>query len=109
MTTRLLYTCISSKLYNEEHTLRDLNAAWAEQMRSLYVDGLQVEAWWNNTHALPFMARAVRLEVNGKSLCLKLVPIANKGDWPFLRKATWPACSAVSLCQGICFGDRIYQ
>lgn len=35
MTTRLLYTCISSKL----------NAAWAEQMRSMYVDGLQVEAW----------------------------------------------------------------
>ena len=40
--TRYLYTCISSKLYHGEKTLKDLNTAWAGQMRSLYFDGADV-------------------------------------------------------------------
>ena len=54
-------------------------------------------------------ASVVRLKVNGKSLRLKLVPVSNKGDWPFLRKATWPDCSAASPGRGFCLGKRIYQ
>ena len=40
-TSRLLFTCISSKLYDGEKTLRDLHAEWASQMRALFYDGVQ--------------------------------------------------------------------
>lgn len=43
---RMLYTCIASKLFYKEQTLRDLNAAWAEQMQSLFYNG--VEAGMSN-------------------------------------------------------------
>ena len=45
LTSRLLYTCLSAKLYNKE-TLRDLHCAWAEQMRSLFYDGVEVGLFW---------------------------------------------------------------
>ncbi len=40
--SRFLHSCISSKLYNGEKTLRDINQAWAAQMASLYHDGFEV-------------------------------------------------------------------
>ena len=40
-TTRWLFTCISSKLYDGEKTLRDLHTEWARQMRSLFLDGFK--------------------------------------------------------------------
>ena len=43
-TSRLLHSCISSKLFDGEKTLRDLNISWAEQMASLFNDGLEVGA-----------------------------------------------------------------
>lgn len=39
--SRILHSCISSKLYNGEKTLRDINAAWADEMASLYHEGFQ--------------------------------------------------------------------
>lgn len=41
-TSRLLFTCISSRLFNGEQTLRDLNSEWAKQLRSLFYDGVEV-------------------------------------------------------------------
>lgn len=46
--TRYLYTCISSKLYYGEKTLRDLNKEWARQLRSLYFDGVDVMVGWGS-------------------------------------------------------------
>lgn len=40
-TSRLLYTCISSKLFDGENTLRDLNIAWAKQMEELFYTGIE--------------------------------------------------------------------
>ena len=40
-TCRLLYTCISSKLFDGENTLRDLNIAWAKQMEELFYTGIE--------------------------------------------------------------------
>ena len=41
-TTRMLLTCIRSKLYWNEQTTDDLFAEIARQARELFVDGLQV-------------------------------------------------------------------
>ena len=40
--SRILHSCLSSKLYDGERTLRDINTAWAQEMGSLYHDGFQV-------------------------------------------------------------------
>lgn len=37
----MLFTCISSKLYDGEKTLRDINTEWATQLHSLYHEGVQ--------------------------------------------------------------------
>ena len=41
-TSRLLFTCISSKLFDGEKTLRDLNDEFAKQLRSMFFEGVQV-------------------------------------------------------------------
>ena len=40
MQTRFLYTCISSVLFAGEETLNELNAAFAEDARKLFEDGV---------------------------------------------------------------------
>ena len=37
----MLFTCISSKLYDGEKTLRDINTEWAKQLHSLFHEGVQ--------------------------------------------------------------------
>ena len=39
--SRMLFTCVSSKLYAGEHTLRDINAEWTRQMLDMYHEGVQ--------------------------------------------------------------------
>ena len=41
-TSRMLYTCISSRLFDGEKTLRDLNTAWAKEMEDLFFNGVEV-------------------------------------------------------------------
>ncbi|CAJ1375798.1 unnamed protein product [Effrenium voratum] len=62
--SRLLFTCISSKLFAGDLTLRQINRAWAEQMISLSQDGVPAGIW-----------------------NLFLTFLGGKGDWPYLRKA----------------------
>ena len=37
----MLFTCVSSKLYDGEKTLRDINTEWAKQLHSLFHEGVQ--------------------------------------------------------------------
>ena len=40
-TSRFLFTCISSRLFDGEKTLQDLNAEWAKQLRTLFYEGVK--------------------------------------------------------------------
>ncbi|CAL1145148.1 unnamed protein product [Cladocopium goreaui] len=82
-TSRLLFTCISSKLFDGEKTLRDLNDEFAKQLRSMFFEGVQV-----GNHVI------------------RLIWIATKGDWPFLRKACslFTGFTSLRICH-LCSGQ----
>ncbi|CAL1129176.1 unnamed protein product [Cladocopium goreaui] len=86
-TSRMLFTCISSKLYDGEKTLRDINTEWAKQLHSLFHEGVQV---------------------GGKTI--RLVWIAGKGDWPYLRKAfnLETGFTSKRVCH-LCTGEEWYR
>ena len=70
MLTRMLFTTIGAKQLkmkknSKQQILNGLFQAWAQELRSLFEDGLL-------------------LKVNGRPTRIYLVPIASKGDWPAL-------------------------
>ena len=94
-TSRFLFTCISSRLFDGEKTLQDLNTEWAKQLRTLFYEGVKavylVYICCSKTNLF-----TTNLPCNHEPLCLqvgnntaRLIWIATKGDWPFLRKAPW--------------------
>lgn len=39
--SRMLFTCVSSKLYSGENTLHDISVEWTRQMRGIFEEGVQ--------------------------------------------------------------------